>query len=258
MILFDKYLISVLNFRCRYDHLKYIKKNKGRPSIWMPRSSEISDDGRNDLRQAISRYGGADQICAMANLIPYKEWLYFESQLELFIELQAYLAKYKSNVSKNRGNNEGEKIVFPRLSDIRNNGHDRLHDLIMDFGGRKIIAIRLNMEYQAQTKVELFKGMSFGTFDLEFAIRLMLFIRKEMMGRDPYLNEENKQECEVSASACDSHIQMPTIQTLLEYGETQLADDAIKYGGHESIARRLHLQFDLEETKRDTDSLRNV
>ena len=89
-------------------------------------------------------------------MVPYKEWLYFEEQLELFVELQGYLNKYGhgSTLKKDNGKSGKNKHFFPKLSDIRNNGHDRLHDLIMNFGGRKMIAIKLDMEYQAQTKVK--------------------------------------------------------------------------------------------------------
>jgi hypothetical protein len=227
----------------------------------MPRHSEISDEGRNDLSQAITRYGGVHEICAMANLVPYKEWLYFESQLELFIELREYLAKHKNTVTKKKIGEKGGrevKLFFPKLADIRNNGHDRLHDLVGDFGGRKLIALKLDMEYQAQTKVEIFKGMSFGEFDLQFAIKLLLFMRKDMMEYEPVLDKGKQVNCEHDDIARPSanHIQMPTIGKLLQSGETQLAEDVKKYGGHECVARRLQLRFNAEEANSDAKAFR--
>ena len=45
----------------------------------MPRLSELSKDGHDDLRQAITRFiGDQSQIAEAAGLIPYREWKYFE------------------------------------------------------------------------------------------------------------------------------------------------------------------------------------
>eukprot|EP00979_Chaetoceros_neogracilis_P002113 scaffold378_cov270-Chaetoceros_neogracile.AAC.2 len=200
---------------------------KGRPSVWMARPSEITKEGRDDLKQAITRFGGANYICDVAMLIPYKEWRYFESNLELLVELQKYLIIHE----------DGREDIFPKLSTIQNNGHDRLYDLIMDFGGRKINAIKLNMDCQSETKFEVMKGLSVGKFSLGFAIRLMHFIRNEMLTQDPPLEKVK--------------IQMPTVKELIQNGEKDLAKEMIKYGGHECIARRLNLFFDEDEVKQD-------
>ena len=59
--------------------------------------------------------------------------VYFESQLELFVEVEAYLVKQKR---KTAGAEEGvNKLFFPKLADIRSRGRDRLHDLVKNFGG---------------------------------------------------------------------------------------------------------------------------
>ena len=194
----------------------------------MPRPSEIAQEGREDIKLAISRFGGAQVISKLAGLVPYKEWRYFESQLELFIELKKYLAIHE----------EGREDFFPKLGQIQNNGNERLYDLVMEFGGRKVIATRLNMEYQAQTKVPLFQGMSFGKFSLGFAIRLMHFIRNQMLAQEPPLE--------------NATIRMPTMKELISKGENELAKEVIKYGGHECTARRLNLTFDQDEAQRDT------
>ena len=258
-----------------YDYLAYVKDAKGRPSIWMPQPSEISGRGRIDLRQAISRFGGTDYICGISGLVPYKEWLYFETQLELFVELQGYLNKYgdgdgygdtdasdntskSTRMAKHDGGRGGEKVVFPKLSDIRRNGHDRLHDLVMDFGGRKMTAIRLDMAYQKQTKVDIFRGMSFGIFDIKFGIRLLHFMRNEMMECDPFYENYNGDVRSKSTSTTtqsiiseSGHIQMPTIKTLIQKGQVELAKEVKKHGGHEALARRLQLSFDPKEAWQD-------
>ena len=210
-----------------YNYLACVKEEEKRPSVWMARQGEITKAGRDDLKQAITRFGGNDYICQLARLIPYKEWRYFESCLELFVELQLYLVMHE----------DGREDLFPKLSDVQNKDHERLYDLIMEYGGRKMIATKLDMDFQAQTKVELLRGMSFGKFSLDFAIRLMHFIRKEMLKQEPPLENPT--------------IRMPTIKELISKGETKLAKDVMKYGGHEGIARRLNLSFDHKEAKRD-------
>mmetsp|Transcript_16099 Transcript_16099/g.24157 ORF Transcript_16099/g.24157 Transcript_16099/m.24157 type:complete len:610 (-) Transcript_16099:2030-3859(-) len=217
-----------------YKYLSHVKEEKGRPSVWMPRPSELATEGRDDLKQAMVRFGGSAKTCDLAKLIPYREWRHFESTLELFVELLKYLVKY----------HDGSEKVFPKLADIQGNGHERLYDLIMEYGGKKIVATKLDMEFQAQTKLDLFKGMSFGPFSLDFAVRLMYFIRNDLMKKDPPLER--------------AKIQMPTKQYLLDNGEVRLAEEVSKYGGHESIARRLHLAFDQEEVQREAKAFRTL
>lgn len=211
----------------RHNYLAVVKEEKGRPSVWMARPSEFTNEGRDDLKQAISRYGGSKYICKVAKLIPYKEWRYFESILDLHIELQKYLILHEN----------GREDLFPKMSAIRNNGHERLYDLIMEFGGRKMIAAKLNMKFQSHTNIEVMKGLSFGRFSLGFAIRLMTFMRSELLKQNPPLE--------------NTIIQMPTVKDLIQKGEIDLAKDLIKYGGHECIARRLNLRFNEKEAKRD-------
>ncbi len=212
-----------------YQYLSHVKEEKGRPSVWMPRPSELATEGRDDLKQAMVRFGGSAKTCNLAKLVPYREWRHFESTLELFVELLKYLVKYHDGCEK----------VFPKLADIQGNGHERLYDLIMEYGGKKIVATKLDMEFQAQTKLDLFKGMTFGPFSLDFAVRLMYFIRNDMMQKEPPLET--------------AKIQMPTTQYLLDSGEERLAEEIPKYGGHESIARRLHLAFDKEEVQKEVE-----
>ena len=166
----------------------------------MPRPSELTTNGRDDLKQAMARYGGSAQICDRVKLIKYKDWRYFESSLELFVELQRYLVMHC----------DGCEDAFPKLADLQQGDeHERLYDLIMEFGGRKLIAQKLGMTYQAQTSVDVFRGMSFGPFSLDFAIRLFTVIRLEMMNLVPPLEEPE--------------IKMPTTRWLLDHGHDRLA-----------------------------------
>ncbi len=52
--------------------------------------------------------------------------VYFESQLELFVELEAYLVKQKR---KTAGAEENiNTLYFPKLADTRSRGRDRLYN----------------------------------------------------------------------------------------------------------------------------------
>jgi len=208
-----------------FQYLILEKDEYGRPSLYMPRPSELKDD----LRQAISRnFGNTKSLCKETNLIPYEEWRYFESQLDMFLELRQYLNLYHDG---------SESSTFPKLSQIKlNNQH--LYDLIMEFGGRKLVASKLDMKFQTQTTNSIFDGMTFGPFNLDFAIKLMCFIRNEIMKVDP--------PCETQLK-----LQMPTTKYLIRHGEISLARDIYKYGGHENIARRLNLIFDPAELHQD-------
>lgn len=211
-----------------YQYLLHVKEEKGRPSVWMPRPSELASEGRNDLRQAMVRFGGPGKTCELAKLVPYRDWRYFESNLELYVELLKYLMEY----------HDGSEKVFPKLADIQGNSYERLYDLIMEYGGRKIIAMKLDMEFQAQTKLDHFKGMTFGPFSVDFAVRLMYFVRNDLMEKEAPLEKP--------------YLQMPTSQYLINRGEESLAMEISIYGGHESVARRLRLIFDADEAKRET------
>jgi len=64
------------------------------PLVWMPRLAELKREGRDDLRQAIVRFGGSARICRLAGLTTYQEWHYFERQYELLVDLHDYLDKF--------------------------------------------------------------------------------------------------------------------------------------------------------------------
>lgn len=114
------YWTMMLIIQNLYEYVDTYRLENGRPSVWMPRPSELSANGRDDLKQAMNRFGGADRICNRAGMVPYKEWFYFEGQRELILELIRYCDQYQ----------ESDYTQFPSVSQIYRNGHRRLHSLI--------------------------------------------------------------------------------------------------------------------------------
>jgi hypothetical protein len=57
-----------------YLYVDGVRKEHGRPSVWMPRPNEMAASGRDDLRQAIRRFGGTKHICTLAGMVPFREW----------------------------------------------------------------------------------------------------------------------------------------------------------------------------------------
>ena len=189
----------------------------------MPRLSEISQENRDDLKGAITRFGGYDKFCALARLIPYKEWQYFESQLDLLLRLRQYLREFHG----------GREDFFPPTADVLADGYETLHEHIQQLGGRKLIASRLGMHYSFQMNahpssnlIEL-QYLNFGPFTLDFAIRLMQFVRADMM--------------QMSSPLAVTMIKMPTAEKLNYCGEASLALEVRDFGGTENVARRLGL-----------------
>jgi hypothetical protein len=203
-----------------------------RPSVWMPRPSELAANGRDDLRQAMIRYGGVRGICRTAGMVSYQEWFYFEGQLELLNELKRYLDKYAN----------GDYTQFPTVSEIKRNGYDQLHTLIQYYGGRKFLSARLNMSIQkgnsttrrnaslrSNINIDDDTIVKFGLFDLIFAIRLLNFVRMDQLKRSPPLQSPV--------------IAMPSRTKLLRTAiDGVWLDSKIdEFGGYENVARRLGL-----------------
>jgi hypothetical protein len=210
------------------------KVENNRPSVWMPRPSELAIHGRDDLRQAMNRYGGARNICRTAGMIPYQEWFYFEGQLELLNGLKQYLDEHANS----------DYTKFPTVSEIKSRGYDQLHSLIQYYGGRTFLSSRLNMSLHegkttrrkyniSYTKNNHVDGdnavMKFGLFDLVLAIQLLNFVRMDQLKRSPPLQSPV--------------IAMPSRTKLLS-----TADDGVwldskidEFGGYENVARRLGL-----------------
>jgi len=213
-----------------YRYLESYKKYKQRPSVWMPQLVELSREGYAQLFNTCKRYkklpcvsvfsnlADEDSIENMAGLVPFKEWRFFDSQLSLFIELKQYLELYHN----------GSEEVFPDPSDVKNNGYISLHHLIRIHGGKVLLAQKLSMKlYRGEIKTDT--HIDYGAFTLDFAIRLLHFIRSEFMTLSPPL--------------AYAIISMPLEQDLLRRGHDDLASLVVKFGGYESVARRLGLAY---------------
>ena len=204
-------------------------------------------NGRDDLRQAMNRYGGVRNICRTAGMIPYQEWFYFEGQLELLNGLKQYQDEHANS----------DYTKFPTVSDIKRNGYDQLHNLIQYYGGRKFLSSRLNMSIhkridKATTRrrnVNYSRNsnnidnddtiIKFGLFDLVFAIRLLNFVRMDQWKRSPPLQAPV--------------IAMPSRTKLLSTAEdgAWLDSKIDEYGGYENVARRLGLALFATSTWND-------
>ena len=194
-----------------YEYTDSFQQFFHRPSVWMPRASELALNGRDDLRQAISRYGGVHRIGKVAGLVKYSEWYYFEGQLELMYKLTLYLDTFHNS----------DYTVFPTVTEISRNGHHQLHSLIQYYGGCEFLAARLGlMRYKKQRD-----DLQFGKFDLKFAIQLLEFIRNNHMLRQPPMR--------------NPVIAMPSRNYLDEDFDAQIEE----FGGYENVARRLGLDF---------------
>lgn len=208
----------------RFEYLEVRLATQHTPAVWMPRLSELTRAGRDDLWNAIRRYGGAKLICRKAGLVPFREWNYFEGMYDLMLELKSYLDEYHG----------GDYSVFPVVSKMNERGYDRLHSLIQYFGGRKFLASRLDMECSTVRKKRAKKDleqadMNWGSFDLDFGIDLLAFVRNENMKKMPPLRYPA--------------IEMPSPRKLLASGEKgeYLHRKIEEYGGYENVARRLGL-----------------
>ena len=224
---------------CSYEYVDWYKEQHGRPSVWMPRASEFAANGRDDLRQAFNRFGGMAYVCRTAGMVPYREWYYFEGQLELLMELKAYLDKHCN----------ADYRSFPTATDIQRNGYDQLYALIQYFGGRKFLGARLGMTMQTnrggsghdsddQSKSTLLR---FGAFDLAFAVRLLQFVRQDHLKRRPPLQYPV--------------LAMPSRAKLLAIGGEEGAwlDAKIgEFGGYENVGRRLGLALFADKTASTT------
>ena len=215
-----------------YSYLDNYKKYKSRPSVWMPQLSELNYEGYSRLFNACSRFKklphgavfatmhsqqlleGNASIDCMAGLVPFKEWRFFESQLQLFVELRHYL-----NLHHN-----GSQDIFPDPKDVKLNGHEELSILIRSHGGKQLLAQKLDMELISTISIQ-----SWGPFSLDFAIELLQFIRERYVDMSPPLPYPV--------------ISMPSERDLKRNGCEELCHKVDTFGGYENVARRLGLSF---------------
>ena len=223
--------------RVMVELLKYLydcKDGKNRPSVWMPRPSELSEAGRSDLMGAIARFGGHRKICKQLGLVPHNDWHYFEMQFRLVLELREYLEKTDCGGERDT-DDLSDEYCLPQATTILNDDDDKyqsLYGLIQYFGGRKFVASKLGLKLcstgsrRKSSSIDDLQ-ISFGKFNLDFAIRLLGFIRDDQMSKKPPLRPAT--------------IAMPKREYLIAMGNAQLADEIEVYGGYENVARRLGL-----------------
>jgi hypothetical protein len=169
-------------------------------------------------------------------MVEFREWYYFEGQLELMMRLKKYIDEYQS----------GDYSTFPSVSEIERHGYRQLHALIQYYGGRKYLAARFGMYMTSHNKsgrlacdsstnvftttpASRLEILQYGTFDLNFAIRLLSFIRNEHLHRNPPLT--------------NPVLAIPSRSRLLLRGSegAYLDSKIVEYGGYENVARRLQL-----------------
>lgn len=249
-----------------YQHVDDVRRKNGRPSVWMPRPNELAAAGRNDLRAAMIRFGGSSSrstlssssITRMAGMIPFREWYYFEGQYELLTLLKAYLDEFHN----------GNYAVFPCVSEIQrrcrgNNAstHVKLHSLIQFYGGRKFLSARLSMKNphrdgssannnknkKSMVGDASFLDMNWGPFDLDFGIRLLAFIRQDLMRKSPPMQRPviampTRSKLLKAKNKTDSTLDKSSDDGIQDEG-AWLDKKIQEYGGYENVARRLGLAF---------------
>jgi hypothetical protein len=203
----------------------------------MPRGSELIKNGRGDLKQAMERHwGGYEQITKLAGMVPYNEWHYLEGQLRLMRLLQEYRSKYDvGGISGRDGEDEDDNNLFPNVSDIRRNGYHELFDLIRYYGGRSMIASRLGMALSTRKvyrrREDGLSQLNWGSFDVDFGIELLTYIRQQHMQRPPPWRVPL--------------VSMPTVGQFKRSAEGESIHNRMSlYGGYENVARRLGLAYD--------------
>jgi len=260
-----------------YDYVDGVKQQHGRPAGWMPRPNEMTASGRDDLKQAMARFGGAKQICQLARMVPFREWYYFEGQLDLLLQLRDYMDEYPPPEDEYNMDSDDDGATtgppnryktFPSVSDIRRNGYESLHSLIQYYGGRKFLATRLSMEAPGAGGED---ALDFGPFDLEFGIRLLTHVRQDqLLHKTPPLAKPvilmptpaklltplqlqwlKTTTTTTSGTRQYQDGQLPQIN-MADIPEDENNDDGeglwlhnkiVEYGGYENVARRLGLAF---------------
>jgi hypothetical protein len=206
---------------CSYEYVDQYRECYRRPAVWMPRPSEFTREGRNDLKLAINRFGGPTKICRLAGLVPYREWYYLEGQLEMLVELQRYLDEHAASDYRS----------FPTVLDMKVHGYEHLYSLVQYYGGRKFLAARLGMQSNINKSGLDDDGMNWGPFDLLFAVGLLQYVREGQLRKNPPLT--------------NPALAIPSREKLLQSG-----DDGDAWLDAKITARRLGLAFFPERANR--------
>ena len=140
--------------------------------------------------------------------------------------------------------------MFPEPLVVLMHGHKQLYDLIRIHGGKTMLAQKLDMSFAwdindlptentayMNASSPIFSGrsyntntkLSWGAFNLGFAIQLLHLIRSQYLSLNPPLSS--------------SHISMPSENNLLGCGHNELAEQVMLYGGYKNVARWLGLAY---------------
>jgi hypothetical protein len=203
-----------------HQYLEQRKQDFNIPSVWMPRMAELVASKKGWATAVTRHFGSSELLRQETGLVPFHEWNYFEGQYDLMLTLREYCDEHL----------EGDYSVFPQVSHLREQGQGRLVRLIQENGGSIMIASRLGMIYRPSK-------LSWGSFDLEFGIALMGFLRGRHLRSNPPLHKAG--------------IFMPTRAEVLNLGtdglEENLHEKITRYGGYENVARRLGLAWEVSK-----------
>lgn len=185
-----------------------------------------------------------EDICNHHNLIPYREWSYFESIYQLISQLNStFFNSENMTTTINRDGVRKQALVFPKISELKQ--HTELFQLVQRHGGRRNVARRFGIalsrgdEKSRQRDESLSNYYTYGPFSFTFALSLLAFLRQKMTNMQPKQKRANGSHCHMSIS-------IPTKEELLEdAGENGklLHGQILEYGGYENVARRLGLNW---------------
>ena len=223
----------------------------------MPRLQEFSRSNRTDLHMAIVRfYNTPEDICLRYDIIPYHEWAYFDSLCQLVAQLHEYVNGRRIESHRQRcqsslevdhdGHSEydDKQIVFPCVSKLKREGPYSLYELVQKHGGRKNVARRFDIALSSHQQRHGEQTLNYGPLSLAFSLRLITFIREDMMKMEPK-RRSSMPTCNDQSKMFEGIIRIPTRQELMEAGQEGklLAEQVELYGGYESVARRLGLHW---------------
>lgn len=191
------------NSMFRHSYTKANMTKRSLAAVWMPRFSQLDEDDRTDLKNAISRNGGQMVICKAAGLIPYAVWTKFVSFRELVTRLLEF------NVDELPNDNGDAKYTVPTPKLIAKEKHAYLLELIRQFGGTNAVKDALSINGRRKLS------------SLSTIVELTEFIHSDMMSMEPPFSHE---------------MQMPTEEQLSQVERDDLVAAIHSSGGFKVIA----------------------
>jgi hypothetical protein len=208
------------DYYSRYAYVKVNMTKRSLAEVWMPTFSQLDEDNRTDLKNAISRNGGQLAICKAAGLIPNSLYTKFESFKELVKELftfNEFLAA-SSEIDE-------KTFIVPTPQQMVKAKATRLSELIRLFGGTNVVEdlLLINGKHQLSS--------------LSCLVELTEFIHTDMMSSKPPFSHE---------------IRMPTRESLIRENRDCLLAAIQNNGGFKTIANILPgVQLDKQHVDSD-------